>query len=309
MTTPTFTAASSTRTVKSSITGLESSVSAILSHLGEHVVGDLAVDLELEALALADVGHAREAEPGQGAEHGLALRVEDLGLGHDVDDDSGHGAPWYGGIRREVYAWPGRRSGWIAGCSAGDRALVARSVAPARHGRLVHMSHVLPRRPDARPLAAQLEFPQSLAVYDDYAAAQKAVDFLADNKFPVEQCMIVGTDLKRIERITGRLTTARVAARRRALRCLARPVRRADLRVLHRGARLVIVVSDGRSSARVFGLIWALVGYAATRGQRDFSSVTQVVATRYEVLVEHKVAAQARELLAQLPGGAPDPFA
>src|SRR3712207_7189772 len=56
-----------------------------------------------------------------------------------------------------------------------------------------------------------LDFPQSLAVYDDYAAAQKAVDFLSDNKFPVEQCMIVGTDLKRIERITGRLTTGRVA--------------------------------------------------------------------------------------------------
>src|SRR6187455_3094286 len=57
----------------------------------------------------------------------------------------------------------------------------------------------------------QLEFPQSLAVYDDYAAAQKAVDFLSDEKFPVEQLMIVGTELKRIERITGRLTTARVA--------------------------------------------------------------------------------------------------
>ena len=28
----------------------------------------------------------------------------------------------------------------------------------------------------------------------------------------------------------------------------------------------------------------AIAGYAATRGQRDFSSVTQVVATRYEVL-------------------------
>jgi len=37
--------------------------------------------------------------------------------------------------------------------------------------------------------------------------------------------------------------------------------------------------------------------------------VTQVVATRYEVLVEHKVAGQARELLAQLPGALPDPFA
>src|SRR4051795_13052352 len=56
-----------------------------------------------------------------------------------------------------------------------------------------------------------LDFPQSLAVYDDYAAAQKTVDFLSDNEFPVQQLMIVGTDLKRIERITGRLTTGRVA--------------------------------------------------------------------------------------------------
>ena len=51
----------------------------------------------------------------------------------------------------------------------------------------------------------------------------------------------------------------------------------------------------------LFGVIWALLGYAMTRGQRDFSSVTQVVATKYEVLVEHKVAAQARELLASSP--------
>ena len=39
-----------------------------------------------------------------------------------------------------------------------------------------------------------------------------------------------------------------------------------------------------------------------TKGQRDFSSVSRIVATRYEVLVEHKLAAQGRELLAQLPG-------
>ena len=59
----------------------------------------------------------------------------------------------------------------------------------------------------------------------------------------------------------------------------------------------------------VFGIVWALVGYAATRGQRDFSSVKVVVATRYEVLVEHKFLAKAQELLAQLPGGRPNPFA
>jgi hypothetical protein len=155
----------------------------------------------------------------------------------------------------------------------------------------------------------KLEFPQSLAVYDDYAAAQRTVDFLADEKFPVEQCMIVGTDLKRIERITGRLTTSRVAVG-------------GLLSGLWLGVFVGLVLSlfsDGESFwttvvattifGGAFGIIWALVGYAATRGQRDFSSVTQVVATKYEVLVEHKSAAQARELLAQLPGGTPNPFA
>src|SRR3712207_482165 len=56
-----------------------------------------------------------------------------------------------------------------------------------------------------------LDFPQSLGVYDDYAEAQKAVDFLSDNEFPVENCLIVGTDLKQLERVTGRLTTGRIA--------------------------------------------------------------------------------------------------
>ena len=56
----------------------------------------------------------------------------------------------------------------------------------------------------------------------------------------------------------------------------------------------------------LFGLIWSLVGYAFTRGTRDFSSVSQVVATKYEVFVEHKFAQQARDILAKanvLPTG------
>ena len=154
----------------------------------------------------------------------------------------------------------------------------------------------------------KLEFPQSLAVYDDYAAAQRTVDYLSDQKFPVEQCMIVGTDLKRIERITGRLTTGRVAVG-------------GLLSGLWLGLfiGLIFTFFTDRNVLGIFlactvigaawGVIWALVGYAATRGQRDFSSVTQVIATKYEVLVEHKSAARARELLAGLPGALPNPFA
>lgn len=163
-----------------------------------------------------------------------------------------------------------------------------------------------PGMPAGRPL--RLEFPQSLAVYDDYESAQRAVDFLADEKFPVEQCMIVGTDLKRVERVTGRLTTSRVALGG-GLSGLWLGLFVGLVFALFTEGSPVVMVGSTVVFGTGFGVVWALVGYAATRGRRDFSSVTEVVATRYEVLVEHKVAAQARELLAKLPGALPDPFA
>ena len=158
----------------------------------------------------------------------------------------------------------------------------------------------------ASPL--KLQFPQSLAVYDDYAKAQKTVDFLADADFPVEQLMIVGTDLKRIERVTGRLTWSKIAVGG-ILSGLWFGVFIGLIFVLFTNAGLLEVVLSTALMGATFGLVWALIGYAFTRGQRDFSSVTQVVATKYEVLVENKHAAQARELLAGLPGALPDPFA
>ncbi|WP_459971898.1 YflT domain-containing protein [Nocardioides pyridinolyticus] len=160
--------------------------------------------------------------------------------------------------------------------------------------------------PGANPL--RLEFPQSLAVYDDYAAAQRTVDFLSDNKFPVEHLMIVGTDLKRVERITGRLTAGRVALGG-VLSGLWLGLFVGLIFSFFVDENVLAMILSTVLLGAVFGVIWALLGYALTRGRRDFSSVTQVVATRYEVLVEHKVAAQAREELAKLPGALPDPFA
>jgi heat induced stress protein YflT len=154
-----------------------------------------------------------------------------------------------------------------------------------------------------------LDFPQSLAVYDDYAAAQKTVDFLSDNEFPVQQLMIVGTDLKRIERITGRLTTGRVALGGLLSGVWLGVFVGLVLSLFGNDDDFLVTLLATVLFGAVFGIVWALVGYAATRGQRDFSSVTQVVATKYEVLVEHKSAAQARELLAKLPGSLPNPFA
>src|SRR3978361_468467 len=70
-------------------------------------------------------------------------------------------------------------------------------------------SNVSPNIP--RP-GLDLEYPMSLGVHDSYEQAQKVVDFLSDNEFQVQQMAIVGTELKTVERVTGRLTRGKVAA-------------------------------------------------------------------------------------------------
>lgn len=164
-------------------------------------------------------------------------------------------------------------------------------------------------RPNARITGGlDLEFPQSLAVYDKYADAQRTVDFLSDEGFPVQNCMIVGTELKQVERITGRLTTGRVALLGALSGVWLGLFVGLILSLFGDGSIIPMLASTALFGA-LFGLVWALVGFASTRGQRDFSSISAVVATRYEVLVEHKHREQARELLTGLPGALPNPFA
>ena len=64
-----------------------------------------------------------------------------------------------------------------------------------------------------------LDYPMSLGTFEKYDQAQRAVDYLSDHEFPVENCMIVGTELKQVERVTGRLTRGRVAGRARSRGC------------------------------------------------------------------------------------------
>ena len=50
-----------------------------------------------------------------------------------------------------------------------------------------------------------------LATYGTYGQAQRAVDFLSDEKFAVQHLRIIGTDLRMVETVTGRLSWARAA--------------------------------------------------------------------------------------------------
>lgn len=154
---------------------------------------------------------------------------------------------------------------------------------PARRGPLG-----LPTPPKGWPVGS----------YPTYAEAQKAVDYLSDNQFPVQQVTIVGVDLMQVERVTGRLNWGKVIG--------GGVLSGAWLGVFiglvlgffspNPGQSLAIGVIAGV----FFGLITSSIPYAMAKGTRDFSSTMQLVAGRYDVLCDPQNAEKARDMLSRL---------
>lgn len=139
-------------------------------------------------------------------------------------------------------------------------------------------------------------------VYDGYPQAQQVVDYLSDHQFPVQNVVIVGTELRSVERVTGRLTRGKVAAAGAISGLWIGLFVGIAFALFSTRSQLGFLITTPVLGA-LFGLVWSQLGFtAATRGgARDFTSVSQVVATKYEVLVEHRFAQQARELIAAMP--------
>ncbi|MBT2531945.1 ECF transporter S component [Arthrobacter sp. ISL-48] len=136
--------------------------------------------------------------------------------------------------------------------------------------------------------------------YTSYLDAQKAVDYLADQQFPVQMVSIVGNELKMVERVTGRLSYPRVALS-------------GALSGMWFGLFVGVMLSFFAPSPGYFSILtsvlmgaaffmlFGIVTYAMQRGKRDFTSTSQVVATSYDVVVAQEAAHEARRLLQQLP--------
>lgn len=157
------------------------------------------------------------------------------------------------------------------------------------------------QRPQAGSMF-ELEFPQSVGIFNSYADAQKAVDYLADEKFAVQNLAIVGTELKSVERVLGRKSWSTVLSQGVSSGVSTGLLVGIIMLLFTRPASVLVLILSCLALGIAIGIAFAAAGYALTRGKRDFTSVTQTVATKYEVLCEHKVAAQAREMLQQLPG-------
>jgi len=142
---------------------------------------------------------------------------------------------------------------------------------------------------------------QVVATYDTYLEAQRAVDFLSDKGFPVQNVSIVGSDLRMVENVLGRLTRGRAALAGAAtgawfglfVGVLVSIFAQADTNTF--GLVLSAVVYGA-----VFGAIFGFVSHTFTRGKRDFTSRSKIVASTYEVRCVWAEADRARELIAQM---------
>ncbi|MBT2549930.1 general stress protein [Arthrobacter sp. ISL-65] len=136
--------------------------------------------------------------------------------------------------------------------------------------------------------------------YTSYLDAQKAVDYLADQQFPVHLVSIVGNDLKMVERVTGRLSYPRVALSGALSGMWFGLFVGVMLSFFTPAGGTFSIISSVLMGAAFF-MLFGIVTYAMQRGKRDFTSTSQVVATNYDVVVAFEAAQEARRLLQQLP--------
>lgn len=155
----------------------------------------------------------------------------------------------------------------------------------------------VPRLPGQLPPAAVPTV--VVGTYPDYTQAQQAVDHLSDEKFPVERTAIIGTDLRLVENVLGRLTTTRAAGAGAASGAWF-GLFVGLLFGLFSNSNWFAVIFVCLLIGAAWGAIFGAIAHAATGGRRDFASRSSLQAGQYAVVTDPEVADQARQLLIQL---------
>lgn len=149
---------------------------------------------------------------------------------------------------------------------------------------------------------------RSIAVFDNYADAERAVDRLSDLRFPVGQVAIIGDDLQMVEQVTGRLNYGGAAQKGAASGALPGALIGwlfGLFNLINPLVASIVLAFYGLIFGAVIGAVLGLVMHALQRGRRDFDAVAMMVPRRFEVVVDEEVAEEAALLRSAIQTSAP----
>ncbi len=139
----------------------------------------------------------------------------------------------------------------------------------------------------------------TVARYEDYADAQAAVDRLSDDGFPVVALSIVGSDLRLVEQVTGRLTKGKAAMSGAASGAWFGLLIGLLLGMFTTGNGWLAMLAVGLTAGAAWGGLFGYLAHAATRGHRDFSAVRSLAARHYDLVATPTEVDRARVMLGQ----------
>lgn len=154
-----------------------------------------------------------------------------------------------------------------------------------------------------RPGAGRDEVGEKIASFPTYEQAQKAVSSLIAGEVPARDIAIVGSGLRSIERITGKLGYA-TAARSGALNGLMLGLLFAFIFVLGMPTVQISAFVGVLLVGMALGMILSIGTYSIVRRRRDFASVMQVTADHYDVCVAAPSVHKARGIVGPSGAGA-----
>jgi hypothetical protein len=151
-----------------------------------------------------------------------------------------------------------------------------------------------------RPGLIQPSIPKGdvLGTYETYKEAQDVIDHLSKLDFDLKHLSIVGSDLKTVERVTGKLNWGKAALGGAASGAWLGLFFGLVLFLFSATPNYVIVLAAMLIGA-AFGALFGIVAYAITRRNRDFTSTQQVVVSSYQVIIDPEFTARANEALAK----------
>jgi hypothetical protein len=142
---------------------------------------------------------------------------------------------------------------------------------------------------------------QVIATFDDYADAERAVDYLSDQRFEVDRVAIVGREMEYYEQVLGRLNFGGAALRGAGSGAFVGALIGWIFGLFNWIQPLVsavVLACYGLVFGAIVGAVVGLLVHALQRGRRDFHSVSGLRPRYYDVVADVEVADRALQLLA-----------